>query len=245
MSLHHRFSDPVVGAVPEMLFSRECSQQMRIAFATPTQKENQTLAHERVGGRQDTINVSGQRIERTTLQTPECDVMLAAIPSLRAFAMSLSGNVDRADDLVQGTLMRAIANIDTFQPGTNMLAWLFTILRNLFRSEFRKRRHEVEDADGSYADGLTSAPQQHSRLEFKELFAALAELPLVQREALLLVGASGFSYDEAAAICGVAVGTIKSRTNRARTFLAQQLMPDSTGETGRTPRPSVREVLEK
>jgi RNA polymerase sigma-70 factor (ECF subfamily) len=110
-----------------------------------------------------------------------------------------------------------------------MQAWLFTILRNLFRSEFRKRRREVEDADGSYADSLTSAPQQHGRLEFKELFAALAKLPLVQREALLLVGASGFSYDEAAAICGVAVGTIKSRANRARTMLAELLMPGSTG----------------
>ena len=77
------------------------------------------------------------------------DQMLAAVPSLRAFAISLSGNVDRADDLVQETLMRAIANIDSFQPGTNMSAWLFTILRNLFRSEYRKRRREVEDADGS------------------------------------------------------------------------------------------------
>jgi RNA polymerase sigma-70 factor, ECF subfamily len=207
MSLHHRFSDPVVGR-----------------------------AHESVGCRPETINV-GQRMEGKTLQPPERDVMLAAVPSLRAFAMSLTGNADRADDLVQGTLMRAIANIDTFQPGTNMLAWLFTILRNLFRSEFRKRRREVEDADGSYADSLTSAPQQHGRLEFNELFAALAKLPLVQREALLLVGASGFSYDEAAAICGIAVGTIKSRANRARTMLAQLLMPDSTGERVRTPRP--------
>ena len=192
---------------------------------------------------QETMDLSGQRIERTTLQPPERDIMLAAVPNLRAFAMSLSGNADRADDLVQGTLLRAIANINSFEPGTNMQAWLFTILRNLFRSEFRKRRREVEDADGSYADSLTSAPQQHGRLAFNELFAALAKLPLVQREALLLVGASGFSYDEAAAICGIAVGTIKSRANRARTRLAELLMPDSTGETVATPRPSVREVL--
>ena len=78
--------------------------------------------------------------------------ILAAVPSLRAFAISLCGNVDRADDLVQETLLRALANIDSFQPGTNMSAWLFTILRNLFRSEYRKRRREVEDADGSYAE---------------------------------------------------------------------------------------------
>ena len=79
------------------------------------------------------------------------DQILAAVPSLRAFGISLCGNVDRADDLVQETLLRALANIHSFQPGTNMQAWLFTILRNLFRSEYRKRRREVEDADGSYA----------------------------------------------------------------------------------------------
>ena len=85
------------------------------------------------------------------------DTMLAAVPSLRAFGISLCGNVDRADDLVQETLLRALANINSFQPGTNMSAWLFTILRNLFRSEYRKRRREVEDADGSYAETLEDA----------------------------------------------------------------------------------------
>ena len=80
------------------------------------------------------------------------DDILASVPSLRAFAISLSGNGDRADDLVQETLLRALANIDSFQPGSNLPAWLFTILRNLFRSDYRKRRREVEDADGSYAD---------------------------------------------------------------------------------------------
>jgi len=186
---------------------------------------------------QETADLSGQRTERTTLQPPERDIMLAAVPNLRAFAMSLSGNADRADDLVQGTLLRAIANINSFASGTNMHAWLFTILRNLFRSEFRKRRREVEDADGSYVDSLISAPQQPGRLEFKELFAALAKLPLVQREALLLVGASGFSYDEAAAICEIPVGTIKSRANRARTLLAELLRIDGTDTFSPTPRP--------
>src|SRR4051812_45449296 len=91
------------------------------------------------------------------------ETMLSAIPSLRAFAISLSGNVDRADDLVQETLVRAMANIDSFEPGTNMSAWLFTILRNLFRSEHRKRRREVEDVDGSYVASLKSPSEQHSR----------------------------------------------------------------------------------
>jgi RNA polymerase sigma-70 factor, ECF subfamily len=160
------------------------------------------------------------------------DQMLGSVPSLRAFAISLSGNVDRADDLVQETLMRAIANIDSFQPGTNMSAWLFTILRNLFRSEYRKRRREVEDADGSYADTLKSQPEQGSRLEFNEFRAALDKLPPDQREALILVGASGFSYEEAAAICECAVGTIKSRVNRARTRLADLLSIEGAEDFG-------------
>ena len=160
------------------------------------------------------------------------DQMLGAVPSLRAFAISLSGNVDRADDLVQETLMRAIANIESFQPGTNMSAWLFTILRNLFRSEYRKRRREVEDADGSYADTLKSQPEQGSRLEFNEFRAALDKLPPDQREALILVGASGFSYEEAAAICECAVGTIKSRVNRARTRLADLLSIEGAEDFG-------------
>src|SRR5579862_4344865 len=158
--------------------------------------------------------------------------ILAAVPNLRAFAISLSGNVDRADDLVQETLLRAVANIDSFQPGTNMSAWLLTILRNLFRSQYRKRRREVEDPDGSYLATLKAPAEQFGRLEFKELIEALAKLPYVQREALLLVAASGFTYDEAAAICGVAVGTIKSRVSRARQYLAELLVIDSAATFG-------------
>ena len=157
--------------------------------------------------------------------------MLSAVPSLRAFAISLSGNVDRADDLVQDTLMRALANIHRFEPGTNLNAWLFTILRNLFHSEYRKRKREVEDADGAYAARLASAPEQEARLDFSDLRLALAKLSSDQREAVLLVAAEGFSYEEAAAICGTAVGTIKSRVNRARTRLAE-LMALDPGELG-------------
>jgi len=160
------------------------------------------------------------------------DAMLAAVPSLRAFAVSLCGNVDRADDLVQETLLRAWANLGSFQPGTSMSAWLFTILRNLFRSEYRKRRREVEDVDGSYAESLTSLPDQNSRLEINEFREALRLLPPEQRESLILVGASGFSYEEAAQIGGCAVGTIKSRVNRARTRLAEILSIDSVSDFG-------------
>lgn len=169
------------------------------------------------------------------------DAVLAAIPKLRAFAISLSGNVDRADDLVQETMLRALANINSFQPGTNLQAWLFTILRNLFRSEYRKRKREVEDVDGRYADSLVSHPAQDSQLEFKELRAALGKLPQDQREALILVGASGFSYEEAAAICECAVGTIKSRVNRARHRLANELAIETAEDIG--PDPAVRAVV--
>jgi len=167
--------------------------------------------------------------------------VLAAVPSLRAFAISLCGNVDRADDLVQETMVRALANIDSFQPGTNMSAWLFTILRNHFRSEYRKRRREVEDSDGHYADSLKQQPEQHGQVEFTEFRKALAQLPSDQREALILVGASGFSYEEAANICGCAVGTIKSRVNRARTRLAELLAIDGVNDFG--PDEQTRAVL--
>jgi RNA polymerase sigma-70 factor (ECF subfamily) len=160
------------------------------------------------------------------------DAILAAIPSLRAFAVSLCGSIDRADDLVQETLVRAIANIDRFQPGTNLSAWLFTILRNHFRSEFRKRRREVEDADGKYTGGLKAEPNQIGNIEFAEFRRSLAQLPADQREALVLVGASGFSYEEAAGICGCAVGTIKSRVNRARTRLAELMAIEGTADFG-------------
>jgi RNA polymerase sigma-70 factor (ECF subfamily) len=167
-----------------------------------------------------------------TLDPSVRDAVLAAVPSLRAFAISLCGNVDRADDLVQETLLRALANINSFEPGSNMPAWLFTILRNLFRSEYRKRRREVEDADGSYALSLKSQPEQSGHVEFEEFRTALAKLPSDQREALILVGASGFSYEEAANICGCAVGTIKSRVNRARVRLAEMLDIEGADDFG-------------
>jgi RNA polymerase sigma-70 factor (ECF subfamily) len=158
--------------------------------------------------------------------------MLASIPRLRAFAISLCGDVDKADDLVQEALHRALANIDSFQPGTNMLAWLITILRNFFYANYRKLRRETEDADGRYAESLKSLPEQESRLEFEELRIALGKLPPDQREALILIGGSGFSYDEVAKICGCASGTIKSRVNRARARLAELMSIEDADDIG-------------
>ena len=158
--------------------------------------------------------------------------LIAAIPALRAFAFSLTYDPDRSDDLVQDTLVRAWAKADTFTPGTHLIAWLFTILRNLFYSEQRKRKREVEDIDGAMAEQLSALPEQEIRVELAEFGQALSSLPAAQREALILIGAQGFSYEETAAICGCAVGTIKSRVNRARTILVERLGMAGTGDIG-------------
>ncbi len=160
------------------------------------------------------------------------DEMILAIPSLRAFAISLCANSERADDLVQETLMKAWANLSSFTEGTNLSAWLFTILRNAFYSEFRKRRREVEDADGQMAERLASIPSQNSYMDLQDFRAALMGLPANQREVLILVGGAGMSYEEVARICGCAIGTVKSRVNRARNRLAEILAVDSVEEFG-------------
>jgi RNA polymerase sigma-70 factor, ECF subfamily len=149
--------------------------------------------------------------------------LIAAIPGLRAFGISLTSRSDRADDLVQETLMKAWKHHESFEAGTNIKAWLYTILRNEFYSQLRKRRREVEDADGHYSSRVAVQAEQHGKLDMADLKTALQQLPEDQREAIILVGASGFSYEEAATICNVAVGTIKSRVNRARKRLGELL----------------------
>jgi RNA polymerase sigma-70 factor (ECF subfamily) len=158
--------------------------------------------------------------------------LLSVIPNLRAFAVSLCGNLDRADDLVQETLVKAWSNIGSFVEGTNLRAWLFTILRNIYYSEYRKRRREVADPDGTFAAKLATAPAQSGHMDLLDFRAALQQLPSDQREALILIGASGLSYEEAAGICGSAIGTMKSRVNRARSRLAEMLSITSGMELG-------------
>jgi len=159
--------------------------------------------------------------------TPDLrDSILKTMPHLRAFAISLSGNTDYADDLVQEALVRCLSNLDKFEVGTNLQAWLFTILRNQFLTTYRKRRREVEDPDGIMAGQLSVPPAQPGVLDLQDLRIALARLPVDQREALLLVSAEGLSYEEAASICGIRIGTLKSRVNRARTRLAELLGED-------------------
>ncbi len=158
--------------------------------------------------------------------------LLAAVPNLRAFAVSLSGRHHVADDLVQDTIMKAWAKQDHFEPGTNMKAWLFTILRNEFYSQMRKRGREVSDSDGIFTSQLSVHPAQYGSLDLQDFKKALDQLPSDQREAIILVGASGFAYEEAAEICGCAVGTIKSRINRARNRLQELLGVTGEGDYG-------------
>ena len=166
--------------------------------------------------------------EQDSLREP----LIGAVPNLRAFAISLCGDVDRADDLVQETLVKAWNKLGSFEQGTNFKAWLFTILRNTYFSERRKLRREVDDPDEQYQSTLAVPPEQHGHLDLADFRTALSTLPSDQREALVLVGAEGFSYEEAAEICGCAVGTIKSRVNRARNRLVDLLGDDELKGSG-------------
>jgi len=156
------------------------------------------------------------------------DELVEHLPALRAFALGLTRNRALADDMIQDTVLKAWSNIDKFEPGTNMRAWLFTILRNTFYSNHRKRRREVPDIDNVFSDSMSVKPAHDGKLQMHDFKRALDQLPDEQREALILVGASGFSYEDAAEMCGVATGTIKSRVNRARARLTELL--DLEGE---------------
>jgi len=151
------------------------------------------------------------------------DDLIKALPALRTFALSLTGDVTRADDLVQETFVKAWAKWDHFTPGTNFTAWLFTILRNQLYSESRKRKREVEDADGVQAGMLRTPADQEDAITLKVVWDRIGKLPEAQRQALLLVGAEGRTYEEAASLLGCQVGTVKSRVSRARAILSERL----------------------
>lgn len=154
------------------------------------------------------------------------DELVEHLPALRAFALSLTRNSATADDMVQDTIVKAWTNIEKFEVGTNLRAWLFTILRNNYYSNRRKANREVADVDGVFTESLSQKPDHDGRLQMNDFRVAFAQLPDEQREALILVGASGFAYDEAAEMCGVAVGTVKSRVNRGRAKLAELMHLD-------------------
>jgi len=151
------------------------------------------------------------------------DELVTHLPALRAFALSLTRNRATADDMMQDTVLKAWTNMDKFQVGTNMRAWLFTILRNNYYSSRRKLNREVADVDNAFSDTLSVKPDHDGRLQMMDFKDAFEQLADEHREALILVGANGFSYDDAAEMCGVATGTMKSRVNRARAKLTEIL----------------------
>jgi RNA polymerase sigma-70 factor (ECF subfamily) len=158
--------------------------------------------------------------------------LLELVPNLRAFANSLSRNPDHADDLVQQTLLKAWRSKHTFHEGSNLKAWLFAILRNTFLTEVRRRKFETDDPDEELQNALISRGGQQAHMDLLDFEVALAKLPREQREVLILVGAEGVSYDEAALICGCAIGTIKSRMNRAREKLCELMGVDGAQDFG-------------
>lgn len=157
------------------------------------------------------------------------DDLVNHLGPLRAFAVSLTRNMAAADDLVQDTILKAWSNIDKYTVGTNLQAWLFTILRNTYYSSLRKHRREVPDPDGIHASTLSVRPEHDGRLAYRDFERAFDQLSPEHREVLILVGASGFSTEEAAQMMSVAVGTVKSRASRARKRLAE-LMGLAEGE---------------
>ncbi len=168
--------------------------------------------------------MAGAQAEQSELSGDSGDAfkaqLVSLLPHLRAFSRGLCGRPDQADDLVQETVMRAWTARESFVEGSNMKAWTFTIMRNHFLNFLRQQRRK----DMTYVEGLDAdAPvvaNQEDGVHVSDLQAALNRLPDDRREALLLVGAGGLSYDEAAAICGVAAGTMKSRVSRGRAQLA-------------------------
>jgi len=173
--------------------------------------------------------------------------LLACVPHLRAFAWFLARNRERADDLVQDTIIRALGAAAQFQAGTNLKGWMFTILRNLHYNEVRKNRIQMQSLDDPLAYEPAVLPNQVASLEFGDFRRAFWQLPDDQREVLILVGASGLSYEEAATVCDCRIGTIKSRVSRARAQLLRILedgLPADKRQDWPTPADYIRGPLD-
>ncbi|MGL3819762.1 sigma-70 family RNA polymerase sigma factor [Sphingopyxis sp. R3-92] len=166
------------------------------------------------------MTAASQEEADTSLSDSEFKTLLAnVIPHLRAYGRSLSGNPDLADDLTQDTMVKAWASRDRFERGTSIKAWTFVILRNTFLSQMRRNKFRGEYDEGVVERTLATPASQEDSGEMADLQRGLMELPQDQREALILVGAGGMSYEEAAQICDCALGTMKSRVSRARAAL--------------------------
>ncbi len=192
--------------------------QLQAYFSFPT-RESLPEGLADLAGRIEKALASGNEATASGFR----DDLMGAIPALRTFAFSLCGDPTRSDDLVQETMVKAWTNQHRFQLGTNIIAWLFTILRNQFYSELRKHRREVEDADGAIAAQIAVPAAQEHSADLRTIQAHLAKLPAGQREAIMLVAAQGMTYEAAAEVIGCQVGTVKSRVSRARAALLEQL----------------------
>jgi RNA polymerase sigma-70 factor (ECF subfamily) len=151
------------------------------------------------------------------------DDIVALLPDLRAFARFMCREREAADELVQNTVLTALDKQQQFEPGTNLKGWLFTIMRNRFYSDLRAQRRRPSSIDEASAAPIAAVDNPEASLELKELSVALWRLSPQAREALILVGAGGFSYEEAARLCSCSVGTLKARVSRARKQLAGRL----------------------
>jgi len=151
------------------------------------------------------------------------DDIVALLPDLRAFARFMCRDREAADDLVQNTVLAALSKQNQFEPGTNLKGWLFTIMRNRFYSDLRSQRRRPTGADADRTTPLAAVDNPEATVAMKELSSALWKLSAQGREALILVGAGGFSYEEASRLCGCTVGTLKVRVSRARKQLARTL----------------------
>lgn len=217
------FLDSSVSAASDISRQRPLGQHLRASNRNPAEEKLPSNLAWLLNPGAQVVHADPEPIDQTF-----ADGIVTSLPSLRSFAISLTRNIDQAEDLVQETVLRAISKQEQFEAGTNLRAWLFAILRNLFCSACRRTKHEVEDADGSYAATLIAIPDHEDRIMLKELVVALAKLPLGQREAIMLVGAEDMTYEEAAQALGCAIGTIQSRVNRARNRLAELMGLDRT-----------------
>ncbi len=159
----------------------------------------------------------------TSKRENEYDEVLNHIPELRAYSRSLTSHRDDADDLVQTTLTKAIASISRYEPGTNMGAWMFTIMRNTFLTEIRKQMRERPAAADCASTLPVTAPVHDAHIAGERLRRCIAKLPRHYREVLVLVVVIGESYKDAARVCGCSIGTVKSRVNRARALVIEDM----------------------
>jgi len=229
--LKARLNDPALSPLAQAALSEairaHLGEQLRIYYGDPTNSRLPLGLQHLMDRVAQVVRARTEPVDQLLMRG-----ILDFIPALRAFAISLTKSFDKAEDLVQETVLKAISKQECFQKGTNLQGWLTTILRNTYYTAQRKLRREVEDADGSYAENMIVVPEQEGHLMLAKLQQALGRLPREQREALLLVGLDGLEYEAAALELGCKVGTIKSRINRARTRLAE-LLELNDGELGR------------